>query len=152
MRIQTTISALLISLAIVPYLHGQAPAADTPSHQDAPNFVGVWRGQFDSLPGVDLVITNEGNQLQGAILFYLHLRPDVNSPYTSKPGLPEPVLNIRVMAGSLVFEVSQRGTHALGSLNHSPKIFRLKMTGPDQATLENESGGAPTVAMRRSDD
>ena len=39
-----------------------------PQQTPAP-VLGVWRGQFDGLPGVTLVVTDENGSLQGAILF-----------------------------------------------------------------------------------
>jgi len=114
--------------------------------------VGVWRGQFDNLPGVDMVITDEGGELRGGILFYLHLRPDVKSPYTSRPGLPEPMLALKTEGQTLDFQVSHKRAHPPGSLHDSPVSFRLKLTGPGRAELVNmnENDGPPLV-MTRSD-
>jgi hypothetical protein len=86
-----------------PSLHPQQPANA--------QFVGVWRGQFDNLPGVDMVVTDEGGQFTGAVLFYLHIRPDVNHPYTSTAGLPEPMLNLKFDGSTLTFQVSHRRAH-----------------------------------------
>jgi hypothetical protein len=150
MRIPSAISAMLLILTASICAPGRSLPAGTP-HPDSAKVTGVWRGQFDGLPGVDLVITDDDNQLRGAILFYLHLRPDVNSPYSSKPGLPEPVFNLHLDSDTLTFQVSHRRAHAPGSLQDSPRQFRLKFTGPDQAELVNQSGGAPVVVLRRSD-
>jgi hypothetical protein len=136
-------------VAIAPSsLHAQATAA--PASENTTKFVGVWRGQFDNLPGVDLVITDEGGGLHGAILFYLHKRPDTKSPYSSTAGLPGPLLNIRADGQMLHFQVSHRLAHPPRTLHDPPISFRLKLTGPDQAELANESESAPGLLMKHS--
>jgi hypothetical protein len=131
-------------------MHGQAGASARTDESSGAQIVGVWRGQFDNLPGVDLVITHEGGELRGAVLFYLHMRRDVNSPYTSTPGLPEPMLDLKVDGQALRFEVDHRRAHPPGSLNDAPVPFRLKLIGPGRAVLENgrESEGPPMVLTR----
>jgi hypothetical protein len=119
--------------------------------QETSNFVGVWRGQFDNLPGVDLVIDNEGGEMHGAIVFYLHKRPDTNSSYASTPGLPGPLLNLSADGQALHFQVSHRLAHPPRTLHDPPSNFQLKLTGPDQAELINESEGARGLTMRRTD-
>lgn len=152
MRKRMAISALLVVLAVPINLHGQALTAYEPAHLDAGKFDGVWRGRFDGLPGVDLVIADDGEQLHGAILFYLHQRTDVNSPYISKAGLPEPMFNLRLDGDALTFEVSHRHAHPPATLRDAPMKFRLRFIGPDQAQLVNESDAAPEVVMKRTGD
>lgn len=141
---------LLIALSLPTCLLGQtATPAENP--QNLSNLAGVWRGQFDSLPGVDIVISDEGSRHAGAILFYLHTRPDTKSPWTSRPGLPEPMLNIRLDDQTLRFQVSHRRAHPPRTLHDAPMEFRLRLIAPDRAELVNESEGAPVVVMKRSD-
>ena len=97
-----------------------------------------------------MVISAEGDRLAGGILFYLHVRSDVQSPYTSTPGLPEPMLRIRLDDQVLHFEFSHRRAHSPATLQDAPKDFRLKLLAPDRAELVNESGGAPSVVMTRT--
>ena len=125
-----------------------AAAAQTSERSE---WVGVWRGQLDNLPGVDMVITNEGGELRGAILFYLHLRPDVKSPWTSKAGLPEPLLALKTEGQTLDFQVSHKRAHPPGSINDSPVALRLRLTAPGRAELVNMSEhDGPPLAMTRS--
>ena len=148
MRIRLSLFALLAFL-IPQCAHAQQVA--TPAPQNRSQFAGVWRGQFDNLPGIDLVITDEGGELQGAILFYLHIRKDLNSPYTASSGLPEPIFNVRLDGQILNFEVSHRRAHPPRTLHDPPLSFHLKLTGPDQAAIVNQSDGAPFLVMKRSD-
>jgi len=145
MRTRLQILALLAGLVTLP-LHAQTAS----SAQDVSKFVGVWRGQFDNLPGVDLVIDNEGGTPQGAVLFYLHMRPDTKSPYTSTAGLPGPLLNMRVDGQVLHFQVSHRLAHPPRTLNDPPVNFHLKLTGKDQAELGNENEASTGLLMKRS--
>jgi len=147
----TIIPLLLIAWLMPICAHAQQSGPEATPGQNSTRFVGVWRGQFDDLPGVDLVITDDGGELHGAILFYFHQRPDVNSPYTSTPGLPEPMFNLKLDGQTLRFQVSHRRAHPPASLHDAPKTFHLKLTGTDLAELMNESGGAPLLSMKRSD-
>jgi hypothetical protein len=142
---------LLMAMSFQVGLLGQA-AAPTGPQENASNFIGVWRGQMDSLPGVDLVITDEGGQVRGAVLFYLHMRQDVHSPYTSTPGLPEPMFDLKLEGQTLKFDVSHRRAHPPRTLHDPPVAFDLKLTGPDKAELVNEmEGGGPALVLTRSD-
>jgi hypothetical protein len=116
-------------------------------------FIGVWRGQLEGLPAVDIVISNEGGQLTGGILFYFHVRVDVNHAWTSTPGLPEPMFNIRIQGDALHFQVSHRRAHPPRTLNDPPVSFKLAILGHNKAELvnETESSPSPPVALVRSD-
>jgi hypothetical protein len=150
---RSTLIPLLVTALLLP-LCASAQSSGNPAtkpNHDSAKFVDVWRGEFDNLPGIDMVITDEGGDLHGAILFYLHKRMNVNSPYTATPGLPEPLFDLRRDGQTLHFDVSHRRAHPPGSLNDAPKTLQLKLTGPDRAELINESEGAPMVEMKRSD-
>ena len=146
LRLVVVLMAMWLSVG----LFGQSAASEG-DQTNAAMFVGVWRGQFDNLPGVDLVITEEGGQLHGAVLFYLHIRPDVHSAYTSTPGLPEPLLGMKLEGETLKFEVSHRHAHPPRTLHDPPVSFHLKVTGDDKAELVNVTeGDGPLVVLTRS--
>lgn len=114
--------------------------------------VGVWRGQIDGLPGIDLVIDDEGAELHGAVLFHFHFRPDANSPYTSSPGLREAMFDLKLEGPTLTFHVSHRYSHPPRSLHDPPAPFRMKLIEPGRAEFVNEhEGNGPPVLLRRSD-
>ena len=148
MRIHQFVLAMFVALAPVSL---KAQSTVSPATPNASKFVGVWRGQFDNLPGVDLVIDGEGGTLHGAVVFYLHKRPDINSPYTSTPGLPGPLLNIRADGQTLHFQLSHRLAHAPRTLHDPLMDFHLTITGPDQAVLGNDSEPGPGLPMKRTD-
>jgi hypothetical protein len=118
---------------------------------ESERFVGVWRGQMETLPAVTLNITDEFGGLSGAVLFYLIKRSSTMSePTTATPGLPEPLFKPRVDGQSLVFEVSHRRAHPPRTLSDPPVRFRLKLLDQDKAELVNESeSSGPAVVLTR---
>lgn len=126
-----------------------------PPQPDLQAAIGGWRGEMDNLPAVVINVTDESGKLSGAALFYLHKRETVKDPYTSTPGLPEPLFNLRVSGQSLRFEISHRRAHPPRTWNDPPAHFRLTVTGPHEAELVLEGGQneppRPTLAMVRSD-
>jgi hypothetical protein len=148
-----SIIPLLIALSMpAAAVFGQAPLSPQPHENDLSKFVGVWRGEFDGLPGVDIVICDEGGHMTGGILFYLHLRPNAHLAYISKPGLPEPLFGMQLDGKTLSFQVSHRRAHPPGSLNDPPVHFHLNLTEPGKAVLVNEDeSGDPSLVLVRSD-
>ena len=141
--------SVLIAMALSVELLSQS-AVPGGNKTNASKFAGVWRGQLDNLPGVDLVITDEDGQLHGAVLFYLHIRPDVQSPYTSTPGLPEPLFGMKVERQTLEFEVSHRHAHPPGTLQDPPVAFELKLIAVDKAELMLKAeGNGPAMILTR---
>jgi len=147
MRIRFIVLALFVALASLS-LFAQSATSESPNTS---KFVGVWRGQMDGLPGVEIGICNEGGEFRGAILFHLHIRPDTKSPWTSKSGPPGPMFNMKLDGDTLRFRVSHKGAHPPGSLNDPPVSFRLALSAPGTAALVNEEEGGPGLIMKRSD-
>jgi hypothetical protein len=110
--------------------------------------VGIWRGEFESLPAATLNITDEAGPLQGAMLFYL-IRRNEGKPSTSSPGIPEPLFNPQFDGKRLTFQLSHRHAHADTSTD-PPVTFHLDLTGPDEAKLVRvPQDGAPDLRMVR---
>jgi hypothetical protein len=104
--------------------------------------VGVWRAQMEGLPGITLTVTDEGGNLSGAVLFYLHRR-EPGQPVTATPGVPEPLFHPQFDGNTLTFQVSHRRAHPPGSLQDGPVTFRLMLDGAGNAALVNESENDP---------
>jgi hypothetical protein len=68
-------------------------------------FTGVWRGKIDDVPGITMLISDEGGDLTGAVLFYL-IRGDDGQHPRSIPGDPEPMFHMKLNGNSLDFQVS----------------------------------------------
>ena len=149
---KTRFATLACTVLLCTAGYGQsAPAPATAA------ITGVWRGQMDNLPAVTLTITDEGGQLSGAVLFFLHVRATVNDPYSSKPATAaEPILNPVFDGKTLHFLVSHKRAHPPRTLNDPPSHFHLTLTGPDMAELVNETESVsadtgPGLVMVRSD-
>ncbi|HEY1210786.1 MAG TPA: hypothetical protein VGE85_15575 [Terracidiphilus sp.] len=110
----------------------------TPSASKAV-ITGVWRGEMKNLPVVALVVSDEGNALSGAALFYMWKRETVNEPFKATPGIPEPMLNINFDGKTLYFQISHRRSHPPSTLSDPPSRFHLTLTGPEKAELVNDS-------------
>lgn len=137
-----TLLALLVAL-FMPLLASTSSAAPTqPADKSAPvaQWDGVWRCQTDGQPNFDIVISQEGRQIAGSILFYLHVRKDVHSPWTvtaSGPG--EPMFNIELNGNTLSFQVSHRRSHPPRTLHDPPLLFEIRLLAPGKAELLNSS-------------
>ena len=130
-------------------VRAQAAAASEPS----PQWDGVWRCQTDGQPNFDIVISQEGRQIAGSILFYLHMRKDEHSPWTvSASGPGEPMFNMELGGDTLRFEVSHRRAHPPRTLHDPPLHFAIRMVSPGKAELLNSAEGAsPNFELIRSD-
>jgi hypothetical protein len=128
-----------------------APAQNAPATSACARFCGVWRGQADNLPAVTLVLTGEGGALNGAVLFYLHMRKTVNDPMTSTPSLPEPIFHLQVEGNKLTFQVSHRHANPPRSLSDPPITLALTVTGNGTAQIENVTENGPSLTLTRSD-
>lgn len=105
--------------------------------------LGVWRGELDHLPAFTLVVTDEGGELQGAVLFYLIRRDKPGEPPTATPGIPEPIFHPVFDGKMLRFQVSHRRAHPPRTLNDPPVPFELALTEDGRALLQNMSEGMP---------
>jgi hypothetical protein len=143
------ISAALLLIALPS--NPQRAQREQPQMPAPAAVTGVWRGQMDGLPAVTLVVTDESGNLTGAVLFYFHMRKTVNDPYTSTPGLPEPMFGRNFDGKTLTFQVSHRRAHPPRTLSDPPVSLTLTLTGPNQAELVNKSERGPVLAMVRSD-
>lgn len=144
---------LLLSLALSTITFGlaQSGSSQSTTKHDLSQITGVWRGECDALPCATLTITDETGSLSGAILFYLHMRKTVNDPYTSTPGIPEPVFNPTFDGQTLTFQVSHRRAHPPRTLSDPPVTFQLKLTGSAQGELTNRSERSPVLPMFKSE-
>jgi hypothetical protein len=153
-RIATLALGLLLAFAsLSPAASAFAQSNPPPPAQqpDRMPFTGVWRGQAEGLPALTLVLTDEGGSLSGAVLFYLHMRKSVNDPWTSTPGLPEPLLHLNLDGNTLTFQVSHRRAHPPRTLPDPPVTFTLTLNNDGTALLANQSEHAPGLPLTRTD-
>ncbi len=149
MKSRTAFWTFVLLLAAA-FSFGQSRNVLTPQ-PNLSRLAGVWRGQINGLPGITLVVTDEGGGLTGAVLFYFQERKTVNDPWTATPGIPEPMLRVLFDGKDLTFQISHRRAHPPRSLSDPPVEFRLTLTGPNQAALVNENEKGPGFVLTRSD-
>ncbi|MGB8029266.1 MAG: hypothetical protein WCF30_06330 [Terracidiphilus sp.] len=146
------IVAIAATLLLVAFpVNSQNAQPQQPGASAFPAVTGVWRGQLNGLPGVTLVVTDEGGSLSGAVLFYFQLRKTANDPWTSTPRLPEPMFHLHFDDTTLTFQISHRRAHPPGSLSDPPVSFHLTLTGRNQAALFNENEKGPGLVLTRSE-
>lgn len=109
------------------------------SGADRSPVAGVWRGQLDGRPAVVMTVTEEGEGLAGAALFYLVRRE--GSQVRSEAGIPEPLLRLRWDGRVLRFAVKP------GRGGDEVIRFELNPSGPGQAMLWRE--GEPVLELVR---
>ena len=155
MKVVLVALALFAIMNVTPTL-AQNASLEAHAQFDAQALDGVWRGQMDGMPAIDLVLRDEGGALSGAAVFYLHVRKTVNDPYTSTRGLPEPLFNLSFDGKTLRFQISHRHAHPPATLSDPPVRFRLTLIGKDRAGLVNEAepgdASGPGFMLTRSDD
>ena len=144
-------AALLIFVFSANEQFAQPQQPQSPAPEHSATILGVWRGQVEGLPAATLVVTDEGGDLEGAVLFYFQVRKTVNDPWTATPGIPEPMMRVHFDGKTLTFQISHRRAHPPRTLSDPPVSFSLTPTGPNQAELVNESEKGLTLAMVRSD-
>jgi hypothetical protein len=147
MKNQVVFVCLLMAMSVAGLSQTNRPAEAT----DRAAIEGVWRADLNGLPYIALTITNETGSLSGAVLFYFHHRDAVGQPWTSTPGIPEPLFNLRFDGQILTFQVSHRRAHPPRTLRDAPVSFRLKLTGANKGELISESEASSRMEIVRAD-
>jgi len=127
----------------------QADGAGAPGNKSP--LEGVWRADMNGLPAIALVLTTESGSLSGAVQFYFQHRDTVEQPWTSTPGLPEPMFNPKFDGKTLTFQISHRRAHPPRTLHDPPVTFRFTLIAPDKAGFVNEHEPATQGVLTRTD-
>jgi len=146
---RSILSAAVALLLAAACAQGQCPAAQ-PAPANLSRILGVWHGTANGLPAFTLTVTEEGGELQGAILFYLMKRDKVGAPWTATPGNPAPIFHPVFDGKTLRFEVSHKGAHPPRTLNDPPVPFELTLDENGQAVVQNKLEGA-ALAVTHTD-
>ena len=97
-------------------------------------FAGTWEGRLNDRPWVDLKINEAGRKISGTVVFYVHERSDVASPWRVTAESPVPLLAPRVDGKTLTFEVPPPRCYDCAELAPNVK-FRITLAGPNEARL-----------------
>ncbi len=147
MKSRNILASLLMTMAAA----AVAQTAPTSAASSTASIEGVWRAQADGFPFIALTVTDETGSLSGAVLFYLHRREAVGKPWTSTPGVPEPLFNLKFDGRTLAFEVSHRRAHPPRTLHDPPMSFHMKLIDADKADLVNDNEPGPQLVLERTD-
>ena len=153
MRAKRAFIAVLLMLGAVAGRCQSSATHDATAVPNAEAMAGVWRAEADGLPAVTLVVSDEGGNLTGAILFYFLKRETPDKPFTATAGIPEPMFNLKFDGKALTFQVSHRRAHPPRTLSDPPVTMRLKLTGANaagqmQAEVTNLSERPPALNER----
>lgn len=131
MKFKFTALALLIFTALSPATRASESARQARTEQ---SITGTWKGKFDDMPAVDVVLKMEGGRLVGTATFYLVENTGAGAVVKSKNELP--MLDLRLEALTLSFKVKRND----GSIFEAG----MKFVGDNEAVLK--PGGAANDA------
>ncbi|MFL6427740.1 MAG: hypothetical protein ACJ71S_05810 [Acidobacteriaceae bacterium] len=114
-----------------------ASSSDAKVASSANNFVGVWHGEYRSLPWVTVTLIQDGGVWSGAILFYVH-RKTPGTVETATAGTPEPLLDPQFDGKTLTFRVSARHANPPSTLDDPPIVMTMEIIDQDHARLVNK--------------
>jgi hypothetical protein len=112
---------------------------------DNKGVVGTWRAQMDHQPVFTMVITDEGGDLSGAIVFYLLRRDSPDQKPTATPGDPGPLLHPTFDGKTLTFQLSHRFAHPPRTLNDPPVTMSFKVPELGKSEVLQWEGQPVTV-------
>lgn len=96
-------------------------------------FAGIWEGQTNGLPAIQLRIHDSGGKPDGDIVFYFQHR-EPNGPWAVKSEYPTPLLNVKAEVKTMTFEVRHHKSH--GSSDFGPNVkFRLDRISEQELRL-----------------
>lgn len=104
------------------------------SHAAASLFTGVWTGEENSLPAVEVNLHGSGETVGGTIAFYFQQRGE-DGKWQVRSRYEVPLLAPKVSGNKLLlFEVEHHKTHGSAELGPDVK-FRIELTGTNEARL-----------------
>ena len=109
----------------------------------ASQFTGVWDGEMNGLPAVELKLTNDGSTVKGTIAFYLQMRGEDGTWHVAgdKDKAVQPLLSPHINGNTVTFEVTHAKHHGSSELGPN-KTFRVEIAGPTTAYLREAGDGS----------
>ncbi len=142
---------LAVCLFVFVSLSGR-PSAE-PIADQASQFVGVWDGEMNGLPAVEVALTDDGGKVRGTIAFYLQMLDKDGKWHVvgDKNKAAQPLLSPRIEGNVLTFEVTHAKKHGSPELGPN-KTFRVEVAGATTAYLREagDSSDAPGHGLKLS--
>jgi biopolymer transport protein ExbD len=140
---------VVLSLAATPNPLASKPSSMPPAANSL--FAGMWRGEVNHLPAIQLEVNEVGGKLGGEIVFDMQSRIDDGSPWRVTGEYRAPLRRPHVESGALLFEVEHHVCHDCPELGPNAQ-FRMELASPDEARLWNLSeptGANPWMILNR---
>ena len=145
---------LLIALLLSPGIHGVAYERSqrvrqialtvvlvlmiTSCHRSTSPIVGLWKGEMNGLPALELEIQQRESQLSGRATFFFQ-RMDSGTWKVERQG-SQPLDKISFDGKRLLFQVSHEQAHP-DSAGDPPVTFTFTLSSPEEGVLESNYQG-----------
>ena len=111
---------------------------NTSCHQSTSPIVGLWKGEMNGLPAVELVIQGAESQLTGQVTFFFQ-RMDSGTWKVERQGT-QPLDKISFDGKRLLFQVSHEKAHP-DSSGDPPVAFAFTLSSSQEGVLESNYQG-----------
>jgi hypothetical protein len=110
-------------------------------------FAGIWEGQTNGLPAIELRIQDSAGRPTGEIVFYFQERKS-DGPWTVKSDHAVPMLNVKTEGKSMTFEVTHHKSHGSSELGPNVK-FRVRWISAQELRLfKIDAGTEPGSGLK----
>jgi hypothetical protein len=136
---------LIPSTLILWLLMSESSASTSP-------FAGIWEGQTNGLPAIELRIQGSAGKPNGDIVFYFQERKS-DGPWIVKSDHTVPMLNVKTEGKTMTFEVAHHKSH--GSPEFGPNVkFRVRWISGQELRLfkvdpDTEPGAGLKLTRRK---
>jgi hypothetical protein len=120
------IVTLIPSTLILWLLMSESSASTSP-------FAGIWEGQTNGLPAIELRVQDSAGKPAGDIVFYFQERKS-DGPWTVKSDHTVPMLNVKTEGKMMTFEVTHHKSHGSSELGPNVK-FRVQWINGQELRL-----------------
>jgi hypothetical protein len=103
-------------------------------------FAGVWEGSVNDLPGVEIMIRDNGGELSGNVGFYFQKRANESEKWHVDSKTTLAMLAVKIEGNVLSFETIHHKTHDSPELGPNVK-FQMELTGANEAVFRKVEGG-----------
>jgi hypothetical protein len=110
-------------------------------------FAGIWQGQMNGLPGIELRIQDSAGRPTGEIVFYFQERKS-DGPWTVKSDHAVPLLNVKTEGKSMTFEVTHHKSHGSPELGPNVKFRVQWISGQELRLFKVDSATEPGSGLK----
>ena len=108
---------------------------------------GIWEGQTNGLPAIQLRIHESAGQPAGDIVFYFQQRQP-NGPWAVKSEHTTPLLKVNVEGETMTFEVTHHKSHGSSELGPNAKFRVDRISDRELRLFKVDSGSEPGPGLK----